>query len=246
MSFARSFLLALSPGLALILAIAPGCGSPKQGDSAASTPPAEPDTTRTPPAWPLPYPTQHIGVRARGEGADGTPNATPGDVIANFKFLGYPNGDRSKGLQTVALADYFDPAGTTYKVIHLIAAATWCGPCNDETDALVSALDDPSSDLRTRGVVYLQALVEGPSPNYGATEADLDAWVTAHHTPFTSVLDPEAQALGAFFDASSVPFNADVDARSMEILQAGTGYEAPDASVVWLDFVAKTPRVYAP
>ncbi|HEY2511076.1 MAG TPA: hypothetical protein VGI39_09480 [Polyangiaceae bacterium] len=194
----------------------------------------------------VPYPTANVGLRARGKTAAGAPNGTPGSVLANYKFLGYPGGDRSHGLQTVALADYYDPTGTTYKVIHILAAATWCGPCNDETDALVSVLASPATDLRAQGVVYLQALVEGPTPNLGATKVDLDAWSDAHRTPFTTALDPEASELGALFDAASVPFNADLDARSMELLQAGTGYEDPEAVKVWVDFVAKNPPAYMP
>jgi hypothetical protein len=228
--------LAMSSGLLL------GCSSPSPAGGAAPGTPMGHDANPEG----VPYPAQHIGTRPRGLTPAGAPDTTPGNVVSNYKFLGYPGGDRSRGLETVALADYFDPSATKYKVIHVMAAATWCGPCNDETDSLVSALGDPSTDPRARGVVYVQALVEGPSPNYGATQSDLDAWIDAHHTPFTEVLDPEAQALGAFFDASSVPFNADVDARSMEILQTGTGYEAPDAVDVWLDFVAHSPPAYAP
>jgi hypothetical protein len=236
---------AARPSLAALLLsswLPAGCGSPPgDGTGSAGTPAghdANPDG--------VPYPTQHIGLRARGLTPSGAPDPTPGDVIANYKFLGYPGGDRSHGLQTVALADYFDPSGSRYKVIHLMAASTWCGPCNDETDALVSTFAQPATDRRARGVAYVQALIEGPSPNYPATSDDLGAWIDAHHVPFTEVLDPEAEALGAFFDASSVPFNADVDARSMELLQAGTGYEAPGAVDVWLDFVAHDPPAYAP
>jgi hypothetical protein len=226
--------------LCVLSACGIGCGS----KGAAPAPAADVAGHDANPAG-VPYPTAHVGLRPRGKTTANAPNTLPGDVIANYKFLGYPGGDVSRGLQTVALADYYDPTGAAYKVIHVVAAATWCGPCNDETDALVRALSDPSTDLRSKGVVYLQALVEGPSPNYGATKADLDTWDGVHHVPFTSVLDPEAQALGAFFDAASVPFNADVDARSMELLQAGTGYEPADAVGVWLDFVAQNPPAYS-
>ncbi len=191
-----------------------------------------------------PYPTQHVGRQARGLDAAGKPNAQPGNVIANYKFLGYPNADTTQPLQTVALADFFDPMGVKYKVIHVIAAADWCPDCVNETDALVKALSNAATDYRAKGVVYLQAMTEGATPNYGATPQDLTSWISAHHPVFTEVLDPEAHELGAFFDAAAVPFNADIDARTMELLQAGTGYEDPNAIETWIDWVDSNPPSY--
>jgi len=192
----------------------------------------------------VPYPAAHIGVRPRGMNDAHVPNATPGDVIANYKFLGYPNGDPSSGLQVVALADYFDPQATKYKVVHIIAAASWCPDCADETSTLVKAMATASSDPRADGVVYLQALIEGATPNFGATQSDLNLWIQAHSPPFTTVLDPEAEVLGVFFDADSVPFNADIDARSMELLATGTGYQDPIEVKVWTDWVNANPPAY--
>jgi hypothetical protein len=192
----------------------------------------------------VPYPSVGIGTGARGLDANNVPNTTRhGDVIQNFKFLGYPDGDSSKPMTTVALSDYYDPTAAKYKVLHIIAAAEWCGPCNDETSALVSALKVPATTYP--GVVYLQALVEGFTQNVGATTADLNDWISKYHQGFAEVLDPEANNLGAFFDAAAVPFNADIDARSMEILAAGVGEESPDAVTVWLDWVnANKPTTY--
>src|SRR4051812_46592564 len=64
------------------------------------------------------YPVKNVGTHARGVDGAGNVAKKPGNVMQNFKFLGYPNADKSKGLQTVALADYFDPTGTKFKVIH--------------------------------------------------------------------------------------------------------------------------------
>ncbi len=170
------------------------------------------------------YPSANIGTAQRGVTA-GVPNAQPGSVIANFKFLGYPDADTSKGLQTISLADYYDPSASKHKVLHIIAAAEWCNPCNVETSELLTDLASPSTDYEAQGVVYLETLIEGKTPNLGATQADLNDWVGAEHPTFTEVLDPEAGQLGIFFNAAAVPFNADIDVRSMEVLQAGTGQE---------------------
>src|SRR5260370_14205510 len=82
----------------------------------------------------VPYPTPTGGyghVARRG--------LTPGSIMQNFKFLGYPNADKSKGLQTIALADYYDPCGKRLTMLHLTVAGVWCVPCNQETDAIVAA-----------------------------------------------------------------------------------------------------------
>lgn len=187
------------------------------------------------------YPVKNIGTHARGVDGAGNVAKKPGNVMQNFKFLGYPNGDKSKGLQTVALADYFDPTGTKYKVVHLVVAGVWCNPCNQETDALVSSLADPSQSFDKKGVAYIQALDDGPVQGTGATKTDLDGWIVRHKTTFTEVLDPNNANLGAFFDAAAIPWNADLDARTMEILQAGVGYEEPTAVQQWIDWVDSNP-----
>ena len=188
----------------------------------------------------VPYPTKNLGTRARGTDGSGI-SKTPGNVMRNYKFLGYPNADKSKGLQTVALADYFDPTGTKYKVVHLIVAGVWCSPCNQETDALVAALNDPTQAWDQKGVAFVQALDDGAIQGKGATQRDLDLWITTHHSNFTEVLDPGNANLGDFFDAAAIPWNADLDARSMEILKAGVGEEDPAGVKDMLDWVAANP-----
>ncbi len=191
------------------------------------------------------YPVANLGTAQRGLDGSGNPKTIPGSVISDFKFLGYPNADSSKGLQTVSLADYYDPTGSKHKLLHIIAAAEWCNPCTQETSALLTDLGTPATDFEAQGVVYLQALIEGNTENLGATQADLNDWVGKVHPTFTEVLDPEAANLGVFFNAAAVPFNADIDARSMEILQAGTGYEDPATVKVWIDWVNSNPAAYA-
>jgi hypothetical protein len=192
----------------------------------------------------VPYPTTNIGIGQRGVDANGNPGTKPGNVIANYRFLGYPNADASKGLQTISLSDYYDPTASKYKVLHIIAAAEWCNPCNLETSALLTDLATPATDFEAQGVVYLQTLIEGNTPNTGATQADLNDWIAREKPTFTEVLDPEAAQLGAFFKASAVPFNADIDVRSMEVLQAGVGQEDPATVKTWLAWVAANPPAY--
>jgi hypothetical protein len=166
-----------------------------------------------------PSPPNGYGRKARS-------GATPGSVMANFKYFGYPNGDPSQGLQLIAMADYYDPCQKRYKLIHLSVSAVWCNPCNAETDAIVAA----KAQLDGQQVVMLQALDDGPTMNVGATQGDLDRWVTRHHVNFTEMLDPGLGNLGGFFEAAAVPWNCDIDPRTMEIIDQATGW-AGDVTV---------------
>ena len=184
------------------------------------------------------YPTVNIGIDAR----QGT---RPGNLMRNFKFQGYktpigtavnPNGK----LEQVSLAEYFDPElRGAYKVLHITVSSVWCSPCNEETKEMVATANTVSG----KGVLYFQALADGPSVGTGATIEDLDFWVKKHKVNFTQVLDPSLKNFGGFFDAAAVPFNANIDLRSMEILSAGTG--APqdlEADVMkWVSWVDKNP-----
>jgi hypothetical protein len=168
----------------------------------------------------VPYPTARLGTVARA-------GNRPGDRIRNLTFPGYKQGTASlskdKATTTISLADYFDPEMRNYRLIHLVAGSRWCQPCNAEAQALA----DKEGDLEAQGVAILQVLLDGTAPGRAATQDDLDAWVTGYGIGFAAALDPGALKLGVFVDPSAVPWSADIDTRSMEILHAGVGYD-PD------------------
>lgn len=157
---------------------------------------------------------------AGGYGHNARVGQTPGSIMQNFKFYGYRNGDMSQGLQTISLADYYDPCSKRYALLRISVAAVWCVPCNEETAALVA----DQATLASERVVVIQALGDGPTMGTGATRGDLTTWVTKYKPTFTEMLDPNLMNLGSFFDASEIPWNCDIDPRTMEILQAATGW----------------------
>jgi hypothetical protein len=157
---------------------------------------------------------------AGGYGRKPRSGSTPGSIIANLHFNGYVNGDMSKGLQVVSLADYYDPCGKRMKLLHLSVAGVWCSPCNMETQAFVQAQSLLASDQ----VVVLQALSDGAMEGVGATTGDLNYWVDHYKMTFTEVLDPGPTEFGGFFNASAIPWNADVDPRTMELIDSTTGW----------------------
>jgi hypothetical protein len=170
------------------------------------------------------YPTQNLGTQQRR-------GSTPGSVMKNYRFVGYPHHEPNTvvptggELQNVQLADFFDPEMRKFKVIHVSVAAVWCGPCVEETDETVTLAEE----LLKEGIVFVQALSDGPVDGRGATQKDLDAWILKHKANFTELLDPDLKNFGVFFNAAAVPWNANIDARTMEILTAGVG--APQLGV---------------
>ena len=124
--------------------------------------------------------------------------------MRNYKFLGYRDGDPSKGTTVISLADYFDPDMKTTKLIHFSAGALWCPPCNEEAKALVPLVPR----LKEKKVIIIQALIEGDARGTGSTLDDLNVWQKRHSVNFTLFLDPEQGNLGQFFDAAAVPWNA--------------------------------------
>lgn len=160
----------------------------------------------------IPYPTDNIGTIER----KGTKS---GNRIQNFKFLGYPNADKSAGLQPISLAQYFDPTGETYKVIHIQASGVWCTACQAETEVVVPM----KAEIEAKKAVWLVSLAEGPTPGVPSKQKDLDGWIAKFKSPFTHWLDPANKNLGPFYDRTALPWNANIDATTMEILTAGTG-----------------------
>jgi hypothetical protein len=210
----------LGPLAALALSAAFGCLSCSSPNAAACNPcgstsaDAAPAPIQVnPDGIPYPNPTGGYGRSARS-------GKTPGSVIEDFQFQGYPNADQSKGLVNIALADYYDPCAKRLKLLHLTVAGVWCVPCNQETDALVAA----QAQLASQGVVVIQALGDGPTEGVPAVPSDLNYWIAKHKSNFTEMLDPGLANLGKFFLASAIPWNCDIDPRTMEILDASTGW----------------------
>jgi hypothetical protein len=199
----------------------------------------------------VPYPADHLGFKARGNTVATAPR---GDRIQNFKFLGYPDGDISKGLQPFALADFYDPTGKNYKVIHISVAGVWCTWCIAETKALAGDASHASliPQLKAKKVVYLTALSEDDQHN-PAAQKDLDFWINTYHPGYTQLLDPGNRNLGPFFTSAGIPWNGNFDARSMEILSSITSAPTSDGSTIdimgdvqpWLDWYDSAPSQYA-
>lgn len=175
------------------------------------------------------YPSSNLGTNQRS-------GSKAGNLINNYKFLGYPDANPANGLQPMSLAQFFDPEGKRYKLIHIQASGVWCIYCQKETEVVVP-LKAKFDEMK---VVWLVSLAEGASQGTPSKSKDLDGWIAEFKSPYPHVLDPGNKNLGVFYDAAALPWNANVNAKTMEILQAGTGAHTTEDAVMtelneWLE-----------
>ncbi len=182
--------------------------------------------------------------------------------IPNLRFTGYKAKDPSAPIatagtpQVVQLADFYNPDGKNGNtiIIHISAGSRWCPPCNAEASD-VSGYDyqtnkrtgpGVAANLAAAGVVFVDALIDGFTPGIAASVDDLRGWVDDHQVNFTQVLDPNSAETGALFLQAAIPWNADIDARSMEIIgvmHGSSGTLEKDLSTLATKTKAKSPML---
>jgi hypothetical protein len=153
----------------------------------------------------------------------------PGDVAGNACFVGYRAPDRvapsEPHRETVALSDYYDPAGTKgVSLLLLNTAAIWCSACVSEH----RTLPDYQRELGAKGLTILSTLFQDAERDPASLE-DVERWIAKFGTNFPMVADPDL-ALGAYASPDSAPLNMLVDPRSMKILRK---YVGDQGSVMW-------------
>jgi len=209
------------------------CGVLASCGSSTSDPFADPDVPgRDANPEGVPYPTDHIGSAERTR-------SRPGDRIPNLTFQGYVNGDRSK-LQTLSLADYYDPDRKRHRLLVIQFAATWCSYCSSEITETLKVKDDP--DLE--GAVFLNVLVSGAKLQEGPSLDEAEGWAARHDLKYSMAIDVGARRVGRLgVDGSVMPWDARIDTRTMEILESSGGAPANVLTYVkeGLDFVNKNP-----
>jgi hypothetical protein len=162
------------------------------------------------------YPSDGIGTEA-------------GDTVQNVCFTGYRAPARvapvEQHRETVALSDYYDPAGTKgFSLLLLNTSAIWCSACVSEH----RTLPERQAQLAPQGLVILSALFQDAERN-PASLADVERWIENFGTNFPMVADPELE-FGAYASPDSAPLNMLVDPRSMKILRK---YVGDQGTVMW-------------
>jgi hypothetical protein len=184
----------------------------------------------------VPYPTDSLGGLERAA-------SRRGNRIPNMTFQAYVNGDRSKGLQTLSLADFFDPDQKRHKLLDIQISQAWCSICSSETEATAQVVDA----LGEEGAVFLQVMTSGNDASKGPALEEVDAWVDRHAMTYTLAIDVRGRRMGSL-GVTTVPWDILVDTRTMEILDSSAGAPADVAKYVreGLQWVASHPPSYEP
>lgn len=201
------------PGLSLLAmaGLAASCSEPSTGsgllvpmpDADLSGQATNPDGTA--------YPTTNIGGHPR--------TATqPGQIFPNLTLEGIRSAATIDTLAVVSMAEYYDPAGARYDLLHVMGIFMWCSHCNNETNNLAQV----AAWRADHRVAAIQIAMEG----YGSASPgwnELQKWVGDHGLDFPVVVDGQGAELGQYFSVNSVPLNIVVNPRTMEILSVDIG-----------------------
>lgn len=167
-------------------------------------------------------------------------------VIPNFHFYGWrdPKGsnyDLNK-LELISMADYYDPDGSKgSKALLINVSGLWCGVCQAEhqggTYQLASGgtatwkpIVDEVTSRESRGLRYLETVVDGPDERYIATPDELVQWVKTYSMSIPVVLDPEYQMAALRQDDGGWPTNFVVKTNDMTIVY---GIQTADPDTLW-------------
>lgn len=152
-----------------------------------------------------------------------------GATIENLAFYGWRDPSASSfelnRAETIRLSDYYNPgaAGEGIEYILLNVVASWCGVCRSEYTQL--AQQQVYAALSPRGLQIMGVLYEDNNSDPSRL-VDMLNWAQAFSVSFPFVNDPGFKT-GRYFDRSATPMNMLIDARTMKIVQVGTGYR-PD------------------
>jgi hypothetical protein len=182
---------------AVVLTLPSACSSnnaPKDVPS-TETDAAEADTSTQ--AAPLTYP-------------DGPYGLAKGNVFPNLQFKGYREG---KGAWTdIQMLDYYDPDGSRgINAIYITVSAEWCPVCKEDAKTLP---DWYESHYKPRGARFITSILE-TFDRKPATQAAVDAWVSAYAPNFDIIADPDAETFPKSFTA--LPVNFEIDPRTMRV-----------------------------
>jgi hypothetical protein len=150
-------------------------------------------------------------------------------IIQNLAFVGKLDPAGAAGtasydqlpMKPIQLADYYQSA--TVKYLMISGVAGWCPPCNNEQVDVVTA----QQAYEAKGVVFLEALVEGFKFGVASTETDLDHWQANHSLHVGIMLDPN-DYIHQYADYAAFPLNMVVSTSDMRIQYMQVGEVDPN------------------
>jgi len=157
------------------------------------------------------YPTSNLGGQPRTV-------TQAGQTFPNLTLQGVRSAATMDTPAVVSMAEYFDPTGARYDLLHVIGIFMWCPHCNNETNNL--------STIPVWQAAHRVAVVQIAMLGYGNASpswSELQKWVGDHNLNFPVLVDGQGTQLGQYFSVNYVPLNIVVNPRSMEILDVTVG-----------------------
>ncbi len=149
--------------------------------------------------------------------------ATQGSVVADLMLSGRRDDNMSgspldDAVRDIHFGDYFRDKNV--KVLVVLTAAEWCGPCKMEQPSLVSLYGDYASASPGK-VAFLESIVQDNAGNVAA-QANVDTWTMAYKIPFDMAADP-SQALAPYYNVSTFPMQMIIRTSDMTIAWQNNG-----------------------
>jgi hypothetical protein len=160
-----------------------------------------------------------------------------GSIVANYKFMGFPNAMKdSTVMKELQLAEFYNPTGDGLyeegslmevgtpkpKALLIDIASVWCGPCNYEADVILPV---EYAKYKPLGGEFFLTLADGSSQGKPATSKSLLNWTSKYDVDYPSSIDPSYK-LEVLFKEPAYPQNMIIDTRTMKIVHVIPG--APD------------------
>ncbi len=180
-----------------------GCGSPQSIDPVETTK-DEPTTNA------VKYPAGPYGYYQ-------------GSIVANLTLTGQRDTNKSGVIDTgdtitpIHLSDYYNDGKT--KVLVVMVAAEWCGPCKAEQPGLVQMWNGYGG--HDGEVQFLEAMIQ----NVQGQPADMtvvDRWAKTYAIPFDMAADPTV-ALGPYYNVAAFPMQMVIQTKDMSIQWQNNG-----------------------
>ena|SRR5579871_888060 len=146
-----------------------------------------------------------------------------GSVVADLELTGQhdTNGngliDPADTIAPIHFADYY---GGKTKVLVVMVAAGWCGPCKMEQPGLVQLWNAYQSS-NPGEVAFLEAIIQNPA-GQPSDMVFVDQWAKTYQIPFDMAADPTV-ALGPYYNIAAFPMQMVLQTKDMTIQWQNNG-----------------------
>ena len=165
---------------------------------------ARPDLAPTPSGVPT-YPGDNWGGKV-------------GKRFPNLSFEGVASAATADAPTVIHVADYFDPAGARYDLLHVVIVAMWCPHCDRQASAIAGLADWQAQNR----IATFELAIDGPNHS-GPSMAEVADWAVAHKLSTPVARDPKSAQIKPYITVDYIPLHLLVNPRTMTILDATTG-----------------------